>query len=129
MSTAALLASPSRLDRVAIIVSGLCVVHCIASAMLLAMLSALGGLFVDPLIHELGLAAAIALGAFGLGRGALQHGYLLPISVGSLGLGVMAGALSLPHDVGLTHDGEAVWTIIGVAILALGHDLNRRARG
>ena len=129
MPTTALLASPSRLDRIAIIVSGLCVVHCVASAMLLAMLSALGGLFVDPLVHEVGLALAIGLGAFGLGRGALQHGYLLPISVGSLGLGVMAGALSLPHDAGLAHDGEALWTIIGVAILALGHDLNRRAGG
>ncbi|SEJ04074.1 MerC mercury resistance protein [Sphingomonas sp. OV641] len=83
----------------------------------------------DPLVHEIGLAVAIGLGALGLGRGALQHGFLLPIAVGSLGLGIMAGALSLPHDAGLTHDGEALWTIIGVAILAFGHDLNRRAVG
>lgn len=129
MPATALLSSPSRLDRIAIVLSGLCVVHCILSAMLLTMLSAIGGLFVDPLVHELGLGLAIALGAFGLGRGALQHGYLLPLAVGSLGLGVMAGALSLPHDAGFAHDGEAVWTIIGVAILALGHDLNRRANG
>ena len=129
MLTVARPALSSRLDRIAIIVSGLCVVHCVASAVLLAMLSAVGGLFVDPLVHELGLAVAIGLGAFGLGRGALQHGYLLPISVGSLGLGIMAGALSLPHEAGLAHDGEAIWTIIGVAILAFGHDLNRRADG
>jgi hypothetical protein len=38
------------------------------------------------------------------------------------GLGVMAGALSLPHD-----GAEVIYTIVGVAILALGHDLNRRA--
>lgn len=129
MLTAARPVQSSRLDRLAIIVSGLCVVHCIASAVLLAMLSAVGGLFVDPLVHEIGLAVAIGLGAMGLGRGALQHGFLLPIAVGSLGLGIMAGALSLPHDAGLTHDGEALWTIIGVAILAFGHDLNRRAVG
>ncbi|WP_066780317.1 MULTISPECIES: MerC domain-containing protein [unclassified Sphingomonas] len=129
MLTAARPVLSSRLDRFAIIVSGLCVVHCIASAVLLAMLSAVGGLFVDPLVHEIGLAVAIGLGALGLGRGALQHGFLLPIAVGSLGLGIMAGALSLPHDAGLTHDGEALWTIIGVAILAFGHDLNRRAVG
>jgi hypothetical protein len=34
----------------------------------------------------------------------------------------MAGALTLPHS-----GHEAVYTILGVAILALGHDLNRRA--
>jgi len=31
--------------------------------------------------------------------------------------------LQLPHGNG----GETIWTLIGVAILALGHDLNRRA--
>ena len=59
-----------------------------------------------------------------LGRGAIAHGYMMPAAMGSLGLGVMAGALSLPHDgSGL----ESVWTVVGVGILALGHDLNRRA--
>jgi hypothetical protein len=47
---------------------------------------------------------------------------MMPAAIGGLGLGVMAGALSLPHD-----SGEVVYTILGVAILALGHDLNRRA--
>ncbi len=34
----------------------------------------------------------------------------------------MAGALSLPHG-----GTGSVYAILGVAILALGHDLNRRA--
>ncbi|KKI17442.1 MULTISPECIES: MerC domain-containing protein [Sphingomonas] len=127
MATMSHPASTARLDRLAIIVSGLCVVHCIASAVLIAMLSAVGGMMVDPIFHEVGLMLAIVLGAIGLGRGALQHGNLWPIGVGSLGLGIMAGALSLPHDAGLVHTGEAFWTIVGVALLALGHDLNRRA--
>lgn len=112
------------LDRIAITLSGLCVVHCLASAVLVAMLSTLGGILGDPLIHEIGLTFAIGLGAVALGRGAVQHGYLMPIAMGSLGLGVMAGAMTLPHDGG---HGEALWTIIGVGILAFGHDLNRRA--
>jgi hypothetical protein len=127
MATATHPGSESRFDRLAIVVSGLCVVHCIASAVLVAMLSAVGGLLLDPIFHEVGLAIAIAFGAVGLGRGALQHGYLMPIATGSLGLGIMAGAMTLPHDVGLGHGGEALWTIIGVGILAFGHDLNRRA--
>jgi hypothetical protein len=43
--------------------------------------------------------------------------------VGALGLGVMAGAVSLPHD----GSGETLFTLVGVGLLALGHDLNQRA--
>jgi hypothetical protein len=31
--------------------------------------------------------------------------------------------MGLPHEGGM----ETLWTLLGVAILALGHDLNRRA--
>ena len=110
------------IDRLAIGLSGLCLVHCLASAIFLAMLSAAGGLFLSPVFHEVGLVLAIALGAVALGRGVIEHGFMMPVAVGALGLGVMAGALTMPHD-GM----EAVYTILGVAILALGHDLNRRA--
>lgn len=114
----------ASLDRFAIGLSGLCVVHCIATSVMLAMLSAAGGILGAPIIHEVGLTIAIGLGAVALGRGAIVHGYMMPAAMGSLGLGVMAGALSLPHDAtGL----ETVWTVVGVGILALGHDLNRRA--
>ena len=110
------------MDRLAIGLSGLCVVHCVATVILLGALSSVGHVLESPIIHEGGLALAILLGAVALGMGALAHGMLLPIAIGSLGLGVMAGALSLPHGTS-----EAVYTVVGVALLALGHDLNRRA--
>lgn len=112
------------LDRLAIGLSGLCVAHCLATSVLLALMSAAGGLLVDPAFHEVGLTLAIALGATALGRGVVRHGYAMPASMGALGLGVMAGAMNLPHD---GSGGEALWTIVGVALLAFGHDLNRRA--
>ena len=112
------------LDRLAIGLSGLCVIHCLATAVLLAMLSTVGGLLADPMVHEVGLTIAIGLGAFALGRGALTHGYIMPVAMGSLGLGVMAGAITLPHD---GTGAETLWTVIGVGLLAFGHDLNRRA--
>lgn len=115
-------ASRGVIDRVAIGLSGLCLVHCLASAILVAMLASAGGMLLNPHIHEVGLVFAIGLGMIALGRGVLEHGFMMPAAVGGLGLGVMAGALSLPHD-----GNEVVYTIIGVAILALGHDLNRRA--
>ncbi|MES2339145.1 MAG: MerC domain-containing protein [Pseudomonadota bacterium] len=110
------------LDRLAIGLSGLCLIHCVATAMLVALASAVGALLINPLIHEIGLAIAIPLGALALGRGIWTHGYMMPSAMGSLGLGVMAGALTLPHS-----DMEVVYTLIGVGLLALGHDLNRRA--
>ena len=79
-------------------------------------------MLVDHSVHAVGLVLAICLGIVALGRGIAEHGFMMPAAIGGLGLGVMAGALSLPHD-----SGEVVYTILGVAILALGHDLNRRA--
>ena len=110
------------LDRLAIGISGLCLVHCLATAVLLGMLSAAGGFLGSPVIHEGGLSLAMLIGAFALGKGIIEHGFMMPSAVGGLGLGVMAGALSLPHD-----GTEAMCTVIGVGILALGHQLNRIA--
>jgi len=110
------------MDRMAIALSGLCLVHCLATSVVLAVLASAGGLLVSPVIHEIGLTLAIMLGVVALGRGVLEHGFMMPSAVGGLGLGVMSGALTMPHS-GI----ETVYTIVGVAILALGHDLNRRA--
>jgi len=110
-------------DRLAIGLSGLCLVHCVASAIFVAVLASAGGLLLHPAIHEVGLTFAIGLGIVALGRGILDHGFMMPSAVGGLGLGVMAGSLQLPEG-GL----GTVYTIVGVSILALGHDLNRRAR-
>ena len=110
------------IDRWAIGLSGLCVVHCIASAVFVAVLASAGGLLLDPIVHEVGMMLALVLGVFGLGRGVIDHGFMLPAAIGSLGLGMMAGALTLDHG-GLT----TLYSVAGVLILALGHDLNRRA--
>jgi hypothetical protein len=110
------------MDRIGIALSGLCLVHCLGSAIVLAMLASAGGIFLNPLFHEIGLVLAIGFGMVALGRGIFEHGFMMPSAIGGLGLGVMAGALTLPHD-----GAEVFYTIVGVAILALGHDLNRRA--
>jgi len=50
----------------------------------------------QPRFHEIGLTVAIILGALALGRGIFEHGYMAPAVTGSLGLGMMAGAMQLP---------------------------------
>lgn len=115
-----LIAIPShRLDRMAIGLSGLCVVHCLATTVLLALVASAGGMLGAEWIHEVGLSLAMVMGVLSLGRGIYEHGYTMPSAVGGLGLGVMAGALTLPHN-----GTEALFTVVGVAILALGHRLN-----
>jgi len=115
-------ARTETIDRIGIAVSGLCLVHCLASAIFVAMLASAGGLLLDPIVHEVGLVFAIALGVLALGRGIVDHGFMMPSAVGGLGLGVMAGSMMLEHGASST-----IYTVVGVAILALGHDLNRRA--
>jgi len=114
----ALLEKPGRLDRIAMGLSGLCLVHCIATAVLLTLLASAGGVLGSPLIHETGLVLAMIFAIIALGRGAVAHGFILPIATGALGLGVMAGALTMPEG------SDVLYTMAGVGLLALGHRLN-----
>jgi hypothetical protein len=116
------LSKEGAVDRLAIGLSGLCLVHCVASAVLVLVLSAAGGALLDPRIHEVGLVLAIILGVIGLGRDIREHGFMLPAAIGALGLGTMAGSLTLHHGTE-----EVIYSVFGVLLLALGHDLNRRA--
>ncbi len=111
-------------DQLAMGLSGLCLVHCLATTIFFASIASVGGVFLENhLFHEVGLAIAIGFALVTLVSGVLSHGYMMPFGVGCFGLGMMAGALARPHD-----GSEVLATMIGVAIVALGHDLNRRAR-
>jgi len=113
----------SRLDRLAMGLSGLCAVHCVATVVLLGLVASAGGLLGKPIIHEVGLSLAMIIGAVALGRGVREHGFLLPSAVGVVGLATMAYAMTL-NESGL----EPALTIIGVSVLALGHRLNLMAK-
>jgi hypothetical protein len=114
--------SSRHLDRIAVGLSGLCLVHCVATAVLLGLVASAGGLLGRPIIHEVGLTLAMIIGAVALGRGFREHGFILPAMVGLVGLSIMGYALTLP-------DGghEPIFTMAGVFVLALGHRLNLMA--
>jgi hypothetical protein len=90
---------------------------------LLAVLASAGGVLLDPIFHEVGLLLAILLGGLALGKGFRDHGLFLPATVGAIGIGLMAGALTLPHG-----RIEIAFTVLGVVFLGFGHLLNHRAR-
>ncbi|WP_265571014.1 MerC domain-containing protein [Sphingomicrobium nitratireducens] len=111
--------STHRLDRMAIGLSGLCLVHCLASSVIVAVLASGGALLGNEMIHEGGLLVAMLLGGLSLVMGARQHGFMMPGAIGGLGIGVMGGALALPHN-----GEEVIATMCGVGIVALAHKLN-----
>lgn len=112
-----------RVDAVAIGVSLLCIVHCVGSIMLLSLLTSVGGLVLADNVHRIGLAVAVFLGGVALGLGFRHHRRPLPMTLGVAGLVLMATALTVEHGWQ-----EAVVTIVGTALLAIGHWLNMRAR-
>lgn len=116
--------TPARdlFDRLAIGLSAICLVHCAATVIFVAVLATAGGFLLHPAIHEIGLGLAILLAIVGLGRGFIQHRRPVPIALGTAGIALMAIALTVPHG-----PAEAVYTMFGVAFVAVAHLLNRRA--
>lgn len=111
----------SRLDRVGVLLSGLCALHCLAGLFIVAGLGLGGGVLLAPAIHRIGLALAIAVGSATLAMGVARHGDPVPLQVGAAGIGLMGLALFVGHG-----SAEAVLTILGVSLLAWAHLRNLR---
>ena len=110
-----------RLDRMGLMLSCLCAVHCVATVVAVAALGLGGSFLLNPAIHRVGLALAMLIAGVAIGLGAIRHRRRAPFVVAMMGLSFMGGGLAVPHGAE-----EAVLTIIGVSLLALGHVLNVR---
>lgn len=111
-----------RLDRLGIWISGLCLLHCLATITLVSVLGLGGQLLLSPAIHRIGLLLALLIAAVAIGWGALRHRRPVPFVTAMMGLTFMGGALAVPHG---WH--EAVLTMIGVTLVSIGHLLNMRS--
>lgn len=112
-----------RLDRVGVLLSALCLVHCVLGLVLVAGLGLGSSVLLDPAIHRFGLLAATLIAAVAIGIGAMRHRRPGPFVVAMMGLSFMGGALAVGHGFE-----EALLTIIGVILVATGHVLNLRHR-
>jgi hypothetical protein len=117
----ALLSIRDRMDRMGIVLSGLCVVHCLAGLVLVSVLGLGGEALLAPVWHRVGLALAIVVGAVGIGLGVLRHGRLAPLAIAAVGLSAMGGALVVSHG-----PREAALTVFGVLLVGIAHILNLR---
>ncbi len=117
----AILSIRDRLDRVGVLISGLCALHCIVGLVVVTVLGLGGEALLSPAIHRVGLAIAVVVGAFTLGLGALRHGKRGPLVIGCAGLALMATSLFVSHGAA-----EAFLTVPGVALVAFAHIWNLR---
>ena len=108
----------------AAILSSLCLIHCIAIPVAIALLPTVALVIPDlPWLHAGLLLLAIPASGLALIRGWRAHHDPLPAAVGALGLGIMSTAL-LAEAHSLT---EVSLTVGGGVLVALGHLLNLRA--
>lgn len=113
-----------KFDRLGLVLSGLCAVHCVLGLVIVAGFGLGSSLLLDPVVHRVGLLLATLIAGVAIGLGAIQHRRAAPFVVAMTGLTFMGGALAVEHG-----PKEAVLTIIGVALVAIGHLLNlRKAR-
>ncbi|MFC4293886.1 MerC domain-containing protein [Novosphingobium tardum] len=117
----ALLSLRDRFDRLGILLSGLCAVHCLATLLVVVLFGVGGGVLANPAIHEVGLALAIVVGSLAIGLGVYRHRNVAPLLIGGAGLSLMATALAARHG-----PVEALLTICGVALVAFAHWRNVR---
>lgn len=112
-----------RLDSMAIGLSSLCLIHCVATVLLAATLASAGAALANPAWHEAGFTLAIAIGGVALGRGWFARRDWRPLVLGGAGLALMA--VGLIRAEGLP---EIASTMAGVSLLAIAHRLNARGR-
>lgn len=112
----------SFLDKSAMTLSGLCLVHCLAGSLLLTLFAASSG-WLGHDVHFIGLMLALPLAAFALWRGVQVHGRIGVAVLGALGIGLMATSVFAGHG-GAT---EIALSVAGVTLLGLAHLWNLRA--
>jgi len=116
----------SYTNSLAIGLSAFCVIHCLASPLLLVLLPSLTALQLDnEAFHSWLLMAVIPSSLFSLLIGCRQHKFYRVFIIGSVGLLFLVSAVLVE---GLEHGEllEKVLTVIGACVVAIGHYFNFR---
>lgn len=117
-----------QLDRFAILLSGVCLVHCLLAPILLTLVPifSFAALVEDLVFHQLMLWFVVPTSLLALFIGCKKH-RLWPIALsGFTGIAILFFVAFLGHDI-FTVTEEKIITSIGGMVLALSHYLNFRA--
>ena len=122
MNSSAQAESLSRLDRWGMVVSGACIVHCLALPLASALLPFVAvALPHEEWVHPLLLGLALPVTGFALLRGYRRHRRRRPLFLGSLGLALIASAIVI-H----TQPSEAILSVSGGLLVVCAHLMNWR---
>ena len=109
-------------DRTAILLSGLCLVHCLVLPLTVSLLPWLAVLVDrETAVHRWLLVAIVPISALTLMRGCARHGRWTVMGLGLVALGVLVTATQLD---GATEWIETGLTVVGTAILSSAHLMN-----
>ena len=113
-------------DKTAIVLSGMCALHCLALPMALIAFPALASTVVgDEHFHALLMWLIIPASLLALTLGCRIHKDLKVIVLGGVGLGVLLLTAIAGHDL-LGESGERIATVLGSTFLIWGHLRNHR---
>lgn len=113
------------LDAMAMLFSGLCLLHCLALPLLIAILPlAFSSVVADERFHRWMLLGVVPTSVLALGWGWRRHHSNLVAVCGALGMVLMSYAAFA----GLSENGERVFTVSGALLLAVGHLRNYQLR-
>lgn len=117
-------AAITRLDRLGMLISSACLVHCLALPLLTALLPFLSlSLPGDEWTHRVLLAMALPVTGLALFRGWRRHRAAVPTICGAAGLMMIAAGLFPGSEIA-----EAALTVTGGLIVVGAHLMNWRAR-
>jgi hypothetical protein len=121
-------------DRLAMLLSSLCVIHCLLTPILLISIPALAGVSIlnDETFHQILLFFVLPIGIFALSLGYLHHKNKWVVFAGVFGLTLLSSPL-LVEWIGLGHEvlgeyGEVTITVIASFIIVGAHLVNYRLR-
>ena len=117
------------LDALAMLLSGLCLIHCLALPLLVAALPlAASSLVADERFHQWLLLGAVPTSVIALGWGWRRHRDGVVAWLGVIGLILMVFAAFGIQTGLIDADGERVLTVIGAVMLAVAHLRNYQLR-
>lgn len=115
----------TKLDRLGILISSLCLMHCLALPLVAVLLPAFAEVLPSDLwVHVVLIGFALPVSGFTLLRGYLAHRRRRPALIGAAGLlVVISGAVAAAPVAGVA------LTVVGGALVAGAHMLNMRDYG
>ena len=113
-----------KFDLIGLVLSGSCLLHCLLLPVALVAAPSLAVWLgeTETSVHWMLFAVALVVSGWALMAGVRRHGVWLVVTVGAVGLLVMAVAAAHLFGRGL----EVALTLIGASIVALAHVVNLR---